>query len=508
MRTSKAIVGIGFTLAVLLIAALAITSLYYLSSIQKNMEDIVKVRNVKTDLAFKMLVLGRDRSLSLHRMTMMSDPFELDEELQRFNGYASEFISYRDKLLTLDLDSVERVALDQVLVAVRKSSEFQIMTTEMLQSGNQAEAHRILLEKAIPGQRIVEQQFNQVIELERGLAEAAYVQASANYHAAYIFMWVLGLAAGLIAAGIAIFATLKTHNAEQRLLEANVQLESKVAARTQDLLFTNEKLQSTIDNLSNTQNELIQAGKMASLGSLVAGISHEVNTPLGISVTSASSLQEEVRRIKSEFDQGSMKRSALDGFLIHADEASDILLRNLNRASELIRSFKLVAVDQTSDHVRNFHLRSYIDEIITSLHPNLKRTAIKIENACDENISLESVPGALYQIVSNFVMNSLLHAYDEGQVGLIRIAGKLQSGVIELEYSDDGKGVAEKDIAHVFDPFFTTKRGQGGSGLGLNIVYNLVHSTLKGTIKISSQVGQGTRFTVRFPMVLPHSDSI
>jgi signal transduction histidine kinase len=189
--------------------------------------------------------------------------------------------------------------------------------------------------------------------------------------------------------------------------------------------------------------------------------------------------------------------------MIHADEASDILLRNLKRASELIRSFKSVAVDQTSDEQRCINLRSYVDEIILSLHPNLKRTLIQVVNDCSGDITIDTLPGAIYQIISNFVMNSLVHAYEKNQTGCIKISARMEGGSLALVYSDDGKGIAEKDIEHVFDPFFTTRRGQGGSGLGLNIVYNLVHSTLKGTILLESKLGSGATFKVRFPVLLP-----
>jgi signal transduction histidine kinase len=275
-----------------------------------------------------------------------------------------------------------------------------------------------------------------------------------------------------------------------------------VERRTHDLQASNEKLQNTINTLSSTQKELIQAGKMASLGSLVAGISHEINTPIGISVTSASSLQDEVRRLRMEFDQGSMKRSSLEQYMIHADEASDILLRNLKRAAEIVRSFKQVAVDQTSDESRSINLHAYVDEIILSLHPYLKRTSLQVVNICDENITINTLPGAIYQIISNFVMNSIIHAYDPGQVGFIKISARMLGDDIMLEYSDDGKGVPAQNIKQVFDPFFTTRREQGGSGLGLNIVYNLVTNSLQGTISIESNSGSGTGFKIRFPAIL------
>jgi len=169
----------------------------------------------------------------------------------------------------------------------------------------------------------------------------------------------------------------------------------------------------------------------------------------------------------------------------------------------MVRSFKQVAVDQTSDESRSINLHAYVDEIILSLHPYLKRTSLQVINVCDENITINTLPGAIYQIISNFVMNSIIHAYDPGQVGFIKVSARMLGDDIMLEYSDDGKGVPAQNIKQVFDPFFTTRREQGGSGLGLNIVYNLVTNSLQGTISIESNSGSGTSFKIRFPAVLP-----
>jgi signal transduction histidine kinase len=503
MHNSKVIVGAGFSLTVLLMVAIALVGLGYMSSIHHDMEDIVTVRNVKIDLVSRLMVIGRDRSLSLNRMVLLRDPFDIDEEAQRFTAYAREFIKVREKLEAMGLDPAERMAFEKVLAEVRIASTMQMETVELLQRGDRVLSYDFLLNKAMVAQRNVEAKFNDIIGMERTLADQALTAASSAYQTAFVAMLVLGLAAGMLAAAIAVFVTRQIQAAEQQLRDANINLEAKVEKRTHDLQASNEKLQNTINTLSSTQKELIQAGKMASLGGLVAGISHEINTPIGISVTSASSLQDEVRRLRMEFDQGSMKRSSLEQYMIHADEASDILLRNLKRAAELIRSFKQVAVDQTSDESRSINLHAYVDEIILSLHPYLRRTSLQIVNICDKSITINTLPGAIYQIISNFVINSITHAYDPGQVGFIKISARLQGGSLAFDYSDDGKGIAEKDIEHVFDPFFTTKRGQGGSGLGLNIVYNLVHSTLKGSILIESKLGSGTIFKVRFPVLLP-----
>jgi PAS domain S-box-containing protein len=262
----------------------------------------------------------------------------------------------------------------------------------------------------------------------------------------------------------------------------------------------NTSLQETVTSLTEAQDKLVQAEKMASLGGLVAGISHEINTPLGIGVTSATNIREEVAQLQAAFNSNSMKRSTLEGFVKHVDQASEILLQNLRRASELITSFKQVAVDQTSDDWRWLNLHEYVDEIILSLKPKWKQTRIRLVNECDPQLSLYTAPGVLYQVLSNFIVNSLLHAFEDEQAGHIRIRGQQVAGHLELIYSDDGKGIAEEIQGQIFDPFFTTQRGSGGSGLGLHIVYNLVSGTLGGSIDMSSTPGQGVQFRMEIPL--------
>jgi PAS domain S-box-containing protein len=287
---------------------------------------------------------------------------------------------------------------------------------------------------------------------------------------------------------------------EAQLKELNASLEGRVVRRTQDLQNANINLQLSIKSLHEAQTQLIQSEKMAALGSLVAGISHEINTPIGIGVTAASSIDEEVKKLTAEFEAGRMKRSTLESFIAHVNLASKILLGNLQRASELIRSFKQVAVDQSSDDNRTINLHHYVAEILSSLHPMFKNTAIKVENNCAPDLFVYTQPGAIYQIISNLVLNSLTHAYANEQAGLLRFSARRVADSVVLEYQDDGSGIAEKDLSRVFDPFFTTKRGQGGSGLGLNIVYNLVNSTLNGKIDVESKLGLGTKFRIMFPV--------
>lgn len=248
------------------------------------------------------------------------------------------------------------------------------------------------------------------------------------------------------------------------------------------------------------QHRLLESEKMAALGGLVAGVAHEVNTPVGVGVTAVSHLQEELNGFMGRYQAGELKRSDLDQLLATSVQSTQIIFDNLNRASELIRSFKQIAVDQTGEDVRDIQLAGYLERVLTSLHPRLKNRPIQVLcSVVPTDLVVRLRAGSLSQIATNLVMNSLTHGFansDAGEIGIV----VTQSGTgIELVYRDTGKGMSPEVVSRIFDPFFTTKRGQGGSGLGMHIVYNLVHQTLGGQIRCESTAGQGVCFTITIP---------
>ncbi|MGK5092547.1 ATP-binding sensor histidine kinase [Deltaproteobacteria bacterium TL4] len=275
---------------------------------------------------------------------------------------------------------------------------------------------------------------------------------------------------------------------ENALLYSN--LEQRVEERTLEL-------SKALEHLKTTQSQLVESEKMASLGGLVAGVAHEINTPLGVGVTAASNLNAEVGNFMEMVQKGSLKKSQLEDFFQVVQESSDILLTNLQRAAELVQSFKKVAVDRTSDNRQTFKIREYLEEVLRSLHPQLKKTKHHVEIECDEEITLESYPGEFSQIVTNLVMNSLIHAFDEGDEGTLRFEITQNPKQLQLIYRDNGKGIPPEHLPKIFDPFFTTKRAKGGTGLGLHIVYNIVTQKLGGTIRCESEVGKGTVFIIQ-----------
>jgi signal transduction histidine kinase len=290
--------------------------------------------------------------------------------------------------------------------------------------------------------------------------------------------------------------------AEGELRELNEQLEQRIAQRTAELSTANISLQQSIDLLQAAQEQLVVSEKLASLGSLVAGVAHEINTPVGIGVTASSMLTRSVKQLRQAVTEGTLKKSDLNHFLDQADEATSIVQANLQRAAELIRSFKQVAVDQTSDPLREIALHDYCDEVLTSLLPQLKQTRLQVHNQCD-NLRLKTYPGAIYQILSNLVLNSISHGFAPGEPGEITlIARSTATGEVNFTYADNGRGIEAHHLGQIFDPFFTTRRGQGGTGLGLNIVYNLVNKKLNGQIRCESTPGHGVRFSLTFPATL------
>ncbi|MNI13814.1 Sensor protein ZraS [compost metagenome] len=261
-----------------------------------------------------------------------------------------------------------------------------------------------------------------------------------------------------------------------------------------------EQLENALDSLKSTQAKLVQSEKMGALGSLVAGVSHEINTPIGIGVTAASYLEQKTMEFDQLFQLNKMKRSDLEQFLKVVKESSDMLHANLNRASELIRSFKQVSTDQSNEIKRSFGLKEYMEAVIVSLKPTLKKSKLRVVIHCDYQLQIYSYPGALSQIMTNFIMNSITHAYGPDEEGNLMFEVKLEKNSLFLTYSDDGRGMSAEVLDKIFDPFFTTNRGQGGTGLGMNIVYNLVTGSLAGIITAHSEVGRGTLFMIEIPM--------
>ncbi|MEK8020053.1 MAG: ATP-binding sensor histidine kinase [Candidatus Parabeggiatoa sp.] len=271
-------------------------------------------------------------------------------------------------------------------------------------------------------------------------------------------------------------------------------LDIKVKERT-------AQLNTKIEELTQTRQELVQSEKMASLGRLVAGFAHELNTPLGVALSSATLLQREATKINQFMEQDEVDEDDLLSVLDSIDKAANLNVSNLKRAANLVTSFKRTAVDQTSDTVRSFQVQQLIQDTITTLHSRFKKTKIEISMDCPKDFKVKSLPGALEQILTNLLMNSLIHGFDEGKnAGSISIKAQLDGDNLHLEYSDNGKGIASENLEKIFEPFFTTHRAHGGSGLGMYICYNIVTTQLQGTITCESVLGEGVMFKIDYPI--------
>ncbi|HWR38875.1 MAG TPA: PocR ligand-binding domain-containing protein [Patescibacteria group bacterium] len=287
------------------------------------------------------------------------------------------------------------------------------------------------------------------------------------------------------------------------LQNANRKLEGEIVERSRvevELEKSNAELISTLDQLRKTQAQLIQSEKMAALGSLVAGVAHEINTPLGNSVTVASHLHSLVSNLSGLYSRGQMKAAKLEEFIRDDEESLHLLELNLKRAAELVRSFKNVASTQMQEERQRFNVRHFLEEVLLTLHPHLKKTQLQFVLDCPDDLVWHGYSGILAQLATNFTMNSLAHAYDPGQAGTLTLAVNTSAKHLLVKYTDDGKGMPEEICNRVFEPFFTTTRGSGGTGLGLYVVYNLVTQRLNGSIECLSAPGQGTTFRVELPL--------
>jgi signal transduction histidine kinase len=270
-----------------------------------------------------------------------------------------------------------------------------------------------------------------------------------------------------------------------------------------ELRASRDRAEKALEDLREAQQNLIAAEKLAALGGLVAGVAHEVNNPIGISLTVASSFARRCDEFAKEVGSGPLRRSRLDEFLEGGRDAANQLVTNLQRAGELVQSFKQVAVDRSHADRRPFDLRESTDQIVASLRPVLKKSQITLTVDVPPGISMDSYPGSYGQVLTNLFLNSVVHAFPDGRAGSVLVEARPVRDDVDIFVSDDGVGMSEEIQRRAFDPFFTTRRGEGGTGLGLHIIFNLVTQQLGGRLAFESRLGWGTRFRITLPRVAP-----
>jgi C4-dicarboxylate-specific signal transduction histidine kinase len=422
-----------------------------------------------------------------------------------------------------------RELLDEIAVVHAAYMVGQEEFVNLMIQGRLGEAHNLLLVDLLGYQNQYFALLARLSEEQNSQMQQARSEVGATYRHARLAMFGLTLLLGLVSlsviwlfghmllrqlGGEPAYAVAVAHEIAMGNLASPITLRDNdvgsllfsmramrdaLKARTQDLEASNAQLASTIETLNRAQNELVTSEKLAALGALVAGIAHELNTPIGNGMMAASTVTDLTTRFEQDCKSG-IKRSELATYMEKMRQGAAILLGNLTRAANLVASFKQVAVDRTTSRGRRFVLAEVVAEILLTLQPQLKKTLYQIECDIDPNIVMESYPGPLGQVLTNLIQNALLHGFDERPTGIIGIAARLAGdGMVELTLRDDGKGIAPDSLKRIYDPFFTTKLGEGGSGLGLHVTHNIVTGVLQGKITVSSQLARGTTFILHLP---------
>lgn len=319
----------------------------------------------------------------------------------------------------------------------------------------------------------------------------------------FVRMSALGFFVSLLALVLFVSAANRVAQAQAEVLALNAGLEGRIEARTRELAQSNDTLTQTLLRLERTQSDLVRSEKLAALGALVAGVSHELNTPIGNSLMAASTMEDQTREIDKGLERG-IKRSELEHYMEQMREGIAILMGSLRRSAELVASFKQVAADQTSEQRRLFALDQTLDEILLTLGPSIRKSGLHVSARVPPGVHMDGYPGPLGQVLTNLINNALVHAFPDRPAGTVSIdANVLAVGRVEIQVRDNGCGIPPENLGRVFDPFFTTRLGQGGSGLGLNIVYNIITDVLGGSVAVQSVVGEGTCFVLNLPLNAP-----
>ena len=336
--------------------------------------------------------------------------------------------------------------------------------------------------------------------LRAGLAQTSWSDES-KLDIKVLPLWWETWWARLLLLSILISAALGLHFYRlNNLQKQQEQLALLVKERTEALEESKDKAEQTLQQLGSTMKELVRTEKMAALGQLVAGVAHEVNTPLGVALTANSVVIEESVLLQQKLANGTIRRQELEDYLQKLTQAGRLLEHNLQRAAQLVTNFKQVSVDRTADNQRKFNLALYLDELLESLSLMWRSRQIVLRVSCPDDIVMDSYPGTIGQIITNLTQNAIVHGFKDRDSGEINLSCSIKQNRIEIIFADNGAGISSDNLERIFDPFFTTNRHQGGTGLGLHIVYNLITQKLGGSITVSSTPGKGTRFTLQLPV--------
>ena len=287
-------------------------------------------------------------------------------------------------------------------------------------------------------------------------------------------------------------------NSESNLLVEKRKIEKEVSLRTYELLVSNEKLETTIEDLKNTQKQLVESEKLASLGLLVSGVAHEINTPVGITLTAISHLNDTTTNILALYKNENLSQNEFEEYLTNSKDITDTALINIKRAANLVKTFKQLSADQKNEIKREFNLYEYTNEIFNSLKSHFQTEKIIINIDIDKFYKIMSYPGVYGQVLSILILNSITHAFKKIKEGTISIKATQIDNLLKIEFKDNGVGIEKENLSQIFEPFYTTNRSAGGTGLGLNILHNVITSLFNGSVNCTSEVNKGTTFTIEF----------
>lgn len=293
---------------------------------------------------------------------------------------------------------------------------------------------------------------------------------------------------------------IERHESDKREIEAlNHSLEEKVSQRTDALREANQELLSTLERMHQYQSQIVESEKMASLGQMVAGVAHEVNTPLGLGITASTLMRDRLMEIHAAFESKSLTSQQLGRFIVDGEENLSLIYRNLNRAAELVTNFKKLAVTQDNEHMTNIDLQALIADVLTSMHTEMETIKPEVNVDCPADLKINAKASAIQQILQQLIANAMTHAFNTQHPARIDIKVTASAKQLQIDFSDNGTGIAQTLQPRIFDPFVTTTRGSGGSGLGLHLVYNLATQALGGSVYLAHSDENGSHFVVQFP---------
>ncbi|MET3135359.1 two-component system NtrC family sensor kinase [Oxalobacteraceae bacterium GrIS 1.11] len=522
----------GYGFVILLLIGTTLVGIGKLGILSETTDDALKDKYPNTQMVNELIVELGTLSRAMRNTLIMTEPRQIAQEMSEIGGARRKMAELLAQLNRRVRDPGGQEILQQIGIIASTYNVNQEEFIGLLGQRRLGEAKNLLLVDLNPYQIDYFSALEQLRRHESALMDQASGDIARSYRTARKVMLGLTAFAALLSVAITFYITrsllrqlggepdyatdiarkiaagdlaseIVLHDRDHAsLLFAMKAMRDRLVERSGALHQANTELEQTIKSLLHAQDELVRSEKLAALGALVAGMAHELNTPIGNSLLAASSLVDHNQAFALECAAG-VRRSALSEHIAEVEHAGEIVLRNLHRAIDLVASFKQVAVDRASTQGRRFCLNEVVAEIILTLWPTLKKGGVCITHAIPPEIVMHSYPGPLGQVLTNLINNAVLHGFDGKQGGNIHIAGKaLEDGRVELTVRDDGIGIAPASLKRIYDPFYTTKLGKGGSGLGLNIVYNMVHGLLGGKIEVESALGRGTCFTLNLPLTV------